>query len=321
MSFVALRKDTRERVDITHYPSPKKEALKHYVLLCQECDGVLHVREGDVRIAHFAHLPGAHCEAAGESQEHKNGKLYLRDHLADIFPDYAKAVFDFEYRVPGVDRIIDLLVTLPDGRKVAHEVQLASITTKQLRERTDDYVKAGISTVWWLSGSAYTMTNVQWCLQQFEVAYILQYKEKMPVATKVLRKPSPTVIPPLQEEQEFEKKVETVTSVKIPIPLERHFSIWDRSDRVSTGITKDFDVALWVQWPSLFCEYTEIVTAEDGQEAIEILMRKYHIMHARRAAVRAISGGDVKRYQYLRLTSRLLDGNRTSEEQGNEKQG
>ncbi len=308
MSFIALRKDTRERVDITHYPSHKKEALKHIVLLCQQCEGVLHVREGDVRLAHFAHLPGAHCGAAGESQEHKNGKMYLRDHLMDIFPEYAGAVFDFEYRVPGVDRIIDLLVTLPDGRKVAHEVQLASITTKTLRERTDDYTKAGIATVWWLGRSAHTGTNVQWCLQQFEVAYSLEYKDKMPVATNVERKPSPRAIPPLREEQEFEKKSEIVPSANRLPPLESHFSVWDRSDRVLPGSTKDFDVALWVDWSSLFCEYTEIVPAEDGQGAIEILMRKYHVMHVRRAAVRAVSGGNIERYHSLRLTSRQLDG-------------
>jgi competence CoiA-like predicted nuclease len=215
MSFVALRKDTRERVDITQYPSPKKEALKHFVLICQKCEGILYVKEGDVRAAHFAHMPGVHCEAAEESQKHRNGKLYLRDHLKDIFPEYAEARFDFEYHVPGVDRIIDLLVTLPDGRKIAHEVQLASITTKTLWERTDDYAQAGISTVWWLGGSAHTTTNVQWCLQQFEAAYILQYQENIPVATEVLRKPPPTVIPPLREEQAWEEEIETVTPVKI----------------------------------------------------------------------------------------------------------
>jgi hypothetical protein len=305
MSFVALRQDTRERVDITQYPSPKKEALKHYVLLCQECGGVLRIKEGYVRVAHFAHLPGAHCGAAGESQEHRNGKMYLRDHLTDIFPDYAEAVFDFEYRVPEGDRIIDLLVTLPDGRKIAHEVQLASITTKELQERTDDYAKAGISTVWWLGGNADTKTNVQWCLQQFEVAYILLYKDKMPVKIEIWRKPPPRVIPPLREEQEYEEKIKRVKSIKLPPPLESHFSVWDRSDRVPTGITKDFDVALWIQWLD-FAEYTEIVTAEDGQEAIEILMRKYHVMYARHAAVKAVGGKDIERYRHVRLTSRRL---------------
>ena len=307
MSFIALRKDTRERVDITHYPSPKKEALGHVVLLCQECEGVLRVREGDVRVAHFAHLPGTHCEAAGESQEHKNGKLYVRDHLTAIFPEYAGAVFDFEYRVPEVDRIIDLLVTLPDRRRVAHEVQLASITTKTLQERTDDYAKAGIATVWWLGGNAHTETNVQWCLQHFEVAYILEYKDKMPIATNVVRKPSPQIIHPLREEQEFEKQRERVRSANRPPPLESHFSVWDRSNRVLTGVTKNFDVALWIQWPSLFCEYSEIVSAEDGQEAIELLMRKYHVMYVRRAATRAESGGKIERYHSLRLTSRQLE--------------
>jgi hypothetical protein len=90
-------------------------------------------------------------------------------------------------------------------------------------------------------------------------------------------------------------------------PLESHYSVWDRTHRVPTGITRDFDVALWIQWLSLFCEYTEIVSAEDGQEAVEILMRKYHIMLARHVAVRAVSGGNIERYHYARLTSRLLD--------------
>lgn len=300
MSFVALRKDTRERVDITQYPSPKKEALKHYLLICQECEGVLHIREGDVKVAHFAHHPGAHCGAAGESQEHKNGKMYLRGHLMEIFPDYAGAVYDFEYRVPGVSRIVDLLVTLPDGRKIAHEVQLASITTGELRERTDDYAKAGIATVWWLGGSAHTRINVQWCLQHFDVAYLLRYKERTPVATEILKKPSPPIVPPLPEEQKFERKIERVKHIETPPPLGSLYSVWDRSGRVPTGITRDFDVALWVQWP-FFCEYVEIVPAEDGQEAIEILMKKYHVMRARRAAVRAVDENDIERYQDVRL--------------------
>ncbi|WP_201375456.1 hypothetical protein [Ktedonobacter robiniae] len=152
------------------------------------------------------------------------------------------------------------------------------------------------------------MTNVEWCLRQFEVAYILKYKEKMPVATQVMRRPSPKVIPLMQksvrEEQALLKKRERRAP---PSPLESHFSVWDRSERVRTGVTKDFDVALWIQWPSLICEYTEIVLAEDGQEAIEILMRKHHVMYVRRAAVRAVGEEKIDRYHSLWLTSRQPD--------------
>jgi len=68
-------------------------------------------------------------------------------------------------------------VTFPTGWRVAHEVQLASITTEHLQERTNDYTLAGIDVVWWLGKSADTETNRAWCRCTFGYALSLAVYE------------------------------------------------------------------------------------------------------------------------------------------------
>jgi competence CoiA-like predicted nuclease len=100
-----------------------------------------------------------------------NAKAFLRDRLNEEFLEYTNVQFELEVKVPEVMRIADVMATFPMGWRIAHEVQLASITVAQLEERTDDYVRAGVDVVWWLGKSADTPANRNWCLETFGECY------------------------------------------------------------------------------------------------------------------------------------------------------
>jgi hypothetical protein len=308
MTFVALHKDTRERIDITLYPFPKKEALKQYALICQVCGEELFIKEGEVKAAHFAHKAGSHCGSDGETLAHKDGKLFLKKQLVQVFPEYIEAAFYLEYQVPEIGRIIDLLTVFPDGRKIAHEVQLSPITTRELMERTRDYKKVGIEVVWWLGKSAHTETNKNWCFQQFHRCCLIRFRENVAEKIEVLKQPTPVKHEAISVEKEFPTPAAPIKVKVDRAPLTDDFSVWDRSHITGNGVVQDFDVAIWIHWPSLFCEYTDVIQAKDCQQAVEILMRKEHILYAERVAVRATTGGKVHRYQHLRLAQRGVKG-------------
>lgn len=172
MPFIALHKETRERIDITQIERPR-DVLKSGDCVCQLCDARLIIKAGFVMRAHFAHY--ASCDTdyhtQPESQEHREAKVFLATRLKEAHKEYASAVIEYEVPIPEVKRIADLLVTFPTGWKVAHEIQLASITSEDLEARTNDYARAGIDAVWWLGKSANTPANRAWARKTF--GYVL----------------------------------------------------------------------------------------------------------------------------------------------------
>jgi competence CoiA-like predicted nuclease len=174
MPFIAIRKATGERIDITAIEYPRA-ALTSGECLCQLCGAPMIVKAGLVRQHHFAHA--GRCtsdyQSHPESPAHREAKRYLVTHLREWFKEYENTRIAYEVPIPEVKRIADLLVTFPTGWRVAHEVQLASITTEQLQERTNDYTLAGIDVVWWLGKSADTETNRAWCRCTFGYALSL----------------------------------------------------------------------------------------------------------------------------------------------------
>src|SRR6266567_2320227 len=177
MPFVALHKTTRERIDITRIAKPR-EVLKSGEFVCQLCDTPMIIKAGLVVRAHFAHTATCNTDYRShpESPEHRAAKIYLREKLPAIYAEYKIAKLEYEVPIPEVRRIVDLLAIFPSGHKVAHEVQLASITTEELEERTGDYERAGIDVIWWLGKSASTPTNRNWCLQTFGAAFTIDYQ-------------------------------------------------------------------------------------------------------------------------------------------------
>jgi competence protein CoiA len=178
MPFVAKRKATGERVDITLIENPRA-VLKQGECICQVCDTPMIVKAGLVRQHHFAHV--GRCpsdyQSHPESPAHQDAKRFLAANLRGQFREYANTTIEYEVPIPEVRRIADLLVTFPTGWRVAHEVQLASITTEQLQERTNDYTLAGIDVVWWLGKSADTPANREWCRSTFGYTLSLTFHQ------------------------------------------------------------------------------------------------------------------------------------------------
>jgi competence CoiA-like predicted nuclease len=171
MPFIAIDRDTGQRVDILKLKNPRLE-VKTGQCVCQLCGQPLIVRGGDFNRVHFAHQTecgDSEWQRHPETPEHQQGKRYVAETLPQQFPEYREAVIEYEVKIvlPSSKRIADVLATFPTGQKVAHEVQFASITTSELEARTNDYRSAGVDVVWWLGRSAANPVNLTWCDETF----------------------------------------------------------------------------------------------------------------------------------------------------------
>jgi len=93
----------------------------------------------------FSHLPGAHRHSP-ESVHHLQGKAVVAEWLRAKFgPDAVEveAASDTQRT-----RIADVMLTLPEGQRVAFEIQYAPLTVQQWIERHESYRDQGIVDVW-----------------------------------------------------------------------------------------------------------------------------------------------------------------------------
>lgn len=171
MPFVGTLASSGERVDIMRVEHPR-EMFAFGDVLCPLCECALIVKDGLVRVKHFAHQ--ARCSsplARPESAAHLLGKWYIAERVSLELPRYTRAEIEYEVILPEVGRVADVLVTFEDGWRVAHECQLASITTGELHERTASYEQGGIDVIWWLGGPAATKENLTWCVWKQSVSH------------------------------------------------------------------------------------------------------------------------------------------------------
>jgi competence CoiA-like predicted nuclease len=168
MPFIARDRSTHARIDITRYEKPR-EILVAADIICQFCTQPMIIRAGMIFRAHFAHKALCPTDYVGhpESHEHREGKSLVAARLREEIAEYSTAAIEFEVPIPEVKRIADIMVLFPNGWRVAHEIQLASLTTETLQQRTEDYLDAGVDLVWWLGKSADTPANRSWCEQYF----------------------------------------------------------------------------------------------------------------------------------------------------------
>ncbi len=119
-----------------------------HALYCPNCRGSVHVRGGpDKRTQlHFAHQKGE-CAWSTESESvrHMSGKLLLSQWLRTQFPH---AIVTLEERLPGPNRIADVFVVHPDGKRWAIEFQCAPLDIAEWRQRHTAYRKAAIIDTW-----------------------------------------------------------------------------------------------------------------------------------------------------------------------------
>ncbi len=113
---------------------------------CPECAEPVILKQGRVKVAHFAHYPGVDCTYAstseGESEEHLRAK---------------QEIFQALLQVPGV-RDVRLERSLqgvrPDvscqinGEMVAIEVQLSRLSIGAIESRTRAYAARQIAVLW-----------------------------------------------------------------------------------------------------------------------------------------------------------------------------
>lgn len=177
MGFVAIKKSTGERVDLTQLKNPRSHDIKSGDCICQLCGERMIIRAGFVREAHFAHYAQTECrtdyEYHPESRLHLAGKRFVADKLREGIAEYSGATIEFEVKVPEAHRVADIMVTFPMGWREAHEIQLASISIEKLQERTYAYLGEGIDVVWWLGKSAATESNQLWCAKNLGYCFIL----------------------------------------------------------------------------------------------------------------------------------------------------
>ena len=192
MPFIAKTRQGGMRLSIQDYE--QVDALGKDDIVCPFCDGTMFIRGGD-RTAyrrHFAHriecgadwLPEEYASGL-ETAEHLSGKEWLkmnfRHMIADEFVTGTTAEYEIIINVPayaGVPahkRITDVMVTFPNGRQIALECQLASITPETLEERTNDYQRAGIDVRWVLGKTADRDQNRRWCDEHFGVCYSFDF--------------------------------------------------------------------------------------------------------------------------------------------------
>lgn len=164
MPFVAKNKVTGERIDVTKYRNPRAD-IKKDECICQLCSEPMFIKAGMVVSAHFSHRASCSSNYATkpESAEHRLAKRQIIKLLQDNYDMYKDTTIELERPIPEIKRVADILITFSSGWRIAQEIQLSSITTGTLQERTEDYERVGIDVIWWLGKAANTETNRQWC--------------------------------------------------------------------------------------------------------------------------------------------------------------
>lgn len=109
------------------------EAIKGQEYFCQECEEKLILKKGNIRIKHFAHKPGSHCDSWGEMTEW---------HLAwqEKFPEECREVV---LTKDGVKHKADILIN-----NTVIEFQHSPISHEEFIARNNFYTADGRQLVW-----------------------------------------------------------------------------------------------------------------------------------------------------------------------------
>jgi hypothetical protein len=116
------------------------------VYLCAKCAREVTLKKGRIVIHHFAHKPPTDCTwASEETQAHLAAKLCLRE-------AYRRRGYQADYEVEVLssegDRRADVLITAPNGERVAIEIQHQPLLFDAIERRTQGYIAAGVPVMW-----------------------------------------------------------------------------------------------------------------------------------------------------------------------------
>lgn len=116
-------------------------------VLTMRCGWPGHPKVSALGTRFFAHNRGGDSCSAGESANHLAGKAAVMSWVADKYPDLH---VDAEVTLGDRERVADVMVTWPDGQRLAIEIQYAGLSVASWRERTEDYSRFGIRVLWLL---------------------------------------------------------------------------------------------------------------------------------------------------------------------------
>lgn len=130
MQFYALQKETFIFV---------KDAEKHKDYRCPECLGVIRMREGPHRQAHFYHVETVlSCKLNKKSLRHLQTQLVIQSLLGQ------KDAY-LEHPFKSIGRIADVCW---EKEKIVFEVQCSPMSALEAKSRCEDYQGCGYKVVW-----------------------------------------------------------------------------------------------------------------------------------------------------------------------------
>lgn len=135
------------------------KAKTRALLACRDCGGSLHAKVSSAGLRFFAHdRKPERCASAGESLEH----LTLKRQIAMLIREcgYTAILEATPDESDSGGWRADVLGIGEGGRRVAFEVQLASMTIDEGKERTARYGTDNVSAVWISSKHARWMTSL-----------------------------------------------------------------------------------------------------------------------------------------------------------------
>jgi competence protein CoiA len=126
-------------LDTNNLPIYAPHAKKRTDYQCPECRGIIRLREGEIREAHFYHLnPPSSCRQSGKSLTHLN----IQHQIAAKLPE-GECVLEF--RFPEINRIADLYW---EKERLVFEIQCSPMSKEEMLERTRNYRSIGCEIVW-----------------------------------------------------------------------------------------------------------------------------------------------------------------------------
>ena len=140
-----------------------------------------------IKRPHFAHTHACTTVYAchPESPEHLLGKFHVSQFLRGQSA-FAGAAIELEVPIHARKRIADIMVTFPQGHRLAVEIQLASITPEDLEARSKDYLDDGIDVIWVFGkAAAGAPSNLTWCrtvLGEYLQLAFTEHNDKLDVA-------------------------------------------------------------------------------------------------------------------------------------------
>ncbi|MGG5341302.1 competence protein CoiA [Enterococcus sp. AZ020] len=132
--------EDKELITLLHKTREEIDELKGVQYFCPICEAVVQIKNGRIKIPHFAHYNRSHCPFAadGETQEHLS--------LKEMFAAWCESeglAYELEKYLPEINQRPDLLIG-----KIAVEFQCSPLSLSRLIERSKNYRDNGYQVVW-----------------------------------------------------------------------------------------------------------------------------------------------------------------------------